>query len=97
MCYTNRCHIVHWSETTLNYRIMLERYPSLKEKVGDSIPGCKISPLLDKNLRGSLLPLVPEAGLSTFCLKKNIKGHNVYNILSVIIVTCVDIEYHICN
>ena len=32
-------------ETTLNYRMMLERYPNLKEKVGGSIPNCEISSL----------------------------------------------------
>jgi len=30
--------------------MMVERYPNLKEEVGGSIPDCKISPLLDKNL-----------------------------------------------
>jgi hypothetical protein len=35
---------------TLNYYMMVERYPNLKEEVGGSIPDCKISPLLDKNL-----------------------------------------------
>ena len=27
-----------WSETTLNYHMMVERYPNLKEEVGGSIP-----------------------------------------------------------
>ena len=35
---------------TLNYSMMVERNPNLKEEVGDSIPGCEISSLLDKKL-----------------------------------------------
>jgi hypothetical protein len=27
-----------WYETTLNYRMMVESYPNLKEEVGGSIP-----------------------------------------------------------
>jgi hypothetical protein len=38
--------------------MMVERYPNLKEVVGGSIPDCKISPLLDKNLPGGQLPHV---------------------------------------
>jgi hypothetical protein len=32
-------------ETILNYQMMVERYPNLKEEVGVSIPGCEISSL----------------------------------------------------
>ena len=32
-----------WYETTLNYLMIVERYPNLKEKVGGSIPHCEIS------------------------------------------------------
>ena len=39
-----------WSETTLDYRMMVERYPNLKEEVGGSIPRCEISSLLDGKL-----------------------------------------------
>ena len=39
-----------WSETTLNYWMMVERYPNLKKEVGDSIPGCEISSLPDRKL-----------------------------------------------
>jgi len=39
-----------WSKTTLNYWMMVERYPNLKEEVGRSIPGCEISSLLDEKL-----------------------------------------------
>jgi hypothetical protein len=46
------------SEMTLNYRMMVERYPNLKEEVGDSNPGCEISSLPDKNLPGCQLPHV---------------------------------------
>ena len=34
-----------WSETTLNYQMMVERYPNLKEEVGSSNLGCEISSL----------------------------------------------------
>jgi hypothetical protein len=34
----------------LNYRMMVERYPNLKEGVGGSNPGCEISSLLDGKL-----------------------------------------------
>jgi hypothetical protein len=33
---------------TLNYQMMVERYPNLKEEVGGSIRDCEISSLLDK-------------------------------------------------
>ena len=47
------------SETTLNYWMMVERCPNLKEEVGGLIPGCEISSLLDKkNLPGGQLPHV---------------------------------------
>jgi hypothetical protein len=39
-----------WSETTLNYRMMVERYPNLKEEVGSSVPAMKISSLLEGKL-----------------------------------------------
>jgi len=35
---------------TLNYRMMVERYPDLKQEVGGLIPGCEISSLPDGNL-----------------------------------------------
>ena len=38
------------SEMTLNYRVMVEGYPNLKEEVGGSNPGCEISSLLDEKL-----------------------------------------------
>ena len=48
-----------WSEMTLNYWRMVDRYPNLKVEVDDSIPGCEISSLLDKkNLPGDQLPHV---------------------------------------
>ena len=37
-------------KTTLNYWMMVERYPNLKEKVGSSNPSYEISFLLDKKL-----------------------------------------------
>jgi hypothetical protein len=39
-----------WSTTTLNYRMMVEGYPNLKEEVGGSNPGCEISSLPDGSL-----------------------------------------------
>ena len=39
-----------WSEMTLNYRVMVEGYPNLKEEVGGSNPNCEISSLLDGKL-----------------------------------------------
>ena len=38
------------SEMTLNYWMMVERYPNLKDEVGGLNPGCEISSLLDKKL-----------------------------------------------
>ena len=37
-----------WSETTLNYWMMVERYLNRKEEVGGSVLGYEISSLLDK-------------------------------------------------
>ena len=45
-------------ETTVNYWIMVERYPAFIEEVGGSIPGSEISSLLDKILQGGELPPV---------------------------------------
>ena len=39
-----------WFETTLNYWMMVERHPNVKEEVGGSIPGCEISSILDRKL-----------------------------------------------
>jgi hypothetical protein len=33
---------------TLNYRMIVERYPNLKDEVGGSIPGSETSSLLDR-------------------------------------------------
>ena len=38
------------SEMTLNYWIMIERYPKLKEEVGGSILDYEVSSLLDTKL-----------------------------------------------
>ena len=40
----------HCYETTLNYQMMVERYPNLKDEVGGSTPGCGISSLPDIKL-----------------------------------------------
>ena len=47
-----------WSEMTLNYCMMVERYPNLKEEVGGSIPGCEISSLLHKFLTLAYQPSI---------------------------------------
>ena len=39
-----------WSKTTLNYWMMVGRYPNLQEDIGGSLPNYEISSLLDKNL-----------------------------------------------
>jgi hypothetical protein len=43
---------------TLNYRMMVERYPNLKEEIGCSNHDCEISSLPDGNLPGGQLPHV---------------------------------------
>ena len=48
---------------TLNYWMMVERYPNLKEEVGGSIPGHEISSLLDKNLALACRPSVKKRKL----------------------------------
>jgi hypothetical protein len=62
-----------WSEMTLNYWMMVERYSNLKEEVVHSIPGCEISSLHDGKLaRWSKVVyclLCFGAGLSAFWLK----------------------------
>jgi len=51
--------LYRWSEMTLNYWMIVERYPNLKDEVGGSIPGFEIVSLLDRNLRGGqALPYV---------------------------------------
>ena len=57
--------VILWSEMTLKYWMMVERYPKLKEEVGGSIPDWEISSLLDSNMA---LPL------SIFCLKIKINN-----------------------
>ena len=60
-----------WSNMTLNYWMMVERYPNLKEEVGDSIPACEIFSLLDRiTCQAVDCLLCSDAGLSAFCRKK---------------------------
>ena len=55
---------------TLNYQMMVERYPNLKEEVGGSIPGYEISCLLNGKLAMWLNYLLCfGVGMSAFCLK----------------------------
>ncbi len=64
----------HRSETTLNYWMMVKRYPNLKKEVGGSISKCEISVLLEKNtcyVVNSLMCF--GASVSAFCLKKKKK------------------------
>ena len=59
-------------ETTLNYWMMVERYPNLKEEGGGSIPNCEISSVLDKKklAKWSIASWAIGVGMSTFCLQK---------------------------
>ena len=41
---------ISWSEMTLNYWLMVDIYPNLKENIGSSIPAFEISSLLDRKL-----------------------------------------------
>ena len=51
MCEIWQCKSLHcWSKMALNYWMMVERYPNLKEEVGGSFPGSEISSLLDRQL-----------------------------------------------
>ena len=45
-----------FTETALNYWMMVERCPNLKEEVGSSIPGCEISSLIHRFVPGGKLP-----------------------------------------
>ena len=57
---------------TLNYSMMMERYPNPEEEVGASISGCEISSMLDINLALACRPYVSK--------KKNIANINmIYN------------------
>ena len=56
---------LNWSKTTLNYWMMVERYPNPKEEVGGSIPGCEISTCQVANCLVCF-----GASLSVLCLKK---------------------------
>ena len=52
---TSKCRFF-WSEMTLNYRMMVQRYSNLKEEVGGSNPGCESPLYLTENLPGGQLP-----------------------------------------
>ena len=59
---------------TLNYWMMVERYPNLKDEVGGSIPGCEISSLLDKKTCQVVNCLLCfGVGMSTIYLTNKIK------------------------
>ena len=46
------------SKTTLNYQMMVERYPNLKEEVGSSNLDCESPLYMTGNLSGGQLPPV---------------------------------------
>jgi hypothetical protein len=59
---------------TLNYWMMVKRYPNLKKEVGGSIPDCEISSVLDrKTCHVVSCFMCFNVGLLTFCLKKRRK------------------------
>ena len=58
ICATKRSR--NMSKTTLNYWMMVERYPNLKEEVGSLIPSFEISSLLDKDLALACWPSVKK-------------------------------------
>ena len=61
-----------WSEMILNYRVMVEGYPNLKDEVGGANPSCEVSSLLDGKTYHVVNRLLCFGfGLSAFCLKKN--------------------------
>ena len=98
------------SEMALNYWMMVERCPNLKEEVSDSIPGCEISSLLDKKTCQVVNCLMCFGiGMSAFCLikKRKRKKHWVqsrrnlelalksYDNDTVELVLTVDNSYHV--
>ena len=65
-----------WSETTLNYLMMVETYPNLKEEVWYVVrsPAAKSPLYLTENMpRGQLPHMCFGVDLSTFCLKQHKK------------------------
>jgi len=72
---------------TLNYRMMVERNPNLKEEVGGSIPGCESSSLPDRKLARwssasyalalACRPSVLIFFLKTICLHNNVIDHKI--------------------
>ena len=62
---------IKWSEMTLSYLVMVERYPNLEEEVGGSIPGCE-NPLSAwrKTCQVVNCLLCFDVGMSAFCLSK---------------------------
>jgi hypothetical protein len=56
------------SKMTLKNWMVEERYPELKEEVGNSIPGCEISSLLDRiTSRVVICLLCFDDSMSAFC------------------------------
>ena len=78
---------ISWSKTTLNYWMMVERYPNLKEEVGGSIPGCEISSLLDRTLSLVVVNclLCFSIGMSSFCLRLTFKKNQHISSFTLVI------------
>ena len=83
----------HGPETSLNYLMMVERYPNLKEEVGGSIPNCEISSLLDRKLArwsSASYALALACRPSGFFKKKNKKkqlhGHGSWLVCEVALI-----------
>ena len=47
---------IKWFKMTVNYSMMVERYPNLKEEVGGSIPDYEVLSQLDRSLPDGQLP-----------------------------------------
>ena len=71
-------NIAKSKDHNINHRMMMERYPNLKEEVRSSIPDYEISsPPNDKNLADGQQPPCFGVGLSVFRLKrKGKRNHN---------------------
>jgi hypothetical protein len=62
---------------TLNYYMMVERYPNIKEEVDSSIPGGEISSLLERQTCQVVNCLLCfDIGMSTLCLYNNNNNNN---------------------
>jgi hypothetical protein len=65
------------SKMTLKNWMVEERYPELKEEVGNSIPGCEISSLLDKITSRVVICLLSTIACRPSVSKKEMKKETV--------------------